>query len=58
MPPASVRGKLLCVIVEADTYRIGVWAGIVIIAARITSREITRHKGLNYDKSPAMDSRS
>jgi hypothetical protein len=46
MSPASVRGKLLSVIVEAGTYRIGVWAGIVITAARITSREITRRKGL------------
>ena len=58
MSPASVRGKLLSVIVEADTYRIGVRAGIVVTAARITSHEITRHKGLNYDNSPAMDSRS
>ena len=58
MSPASVRGKLLSVTVEANTYRIGVRAGIVITAARITSREITRHKGLNYDKSAAMDSRS
>jgi hypothetical protein len=54
MSPASVRGKLLSVTVKADTYRIGVcWAGIVITAARIISREITRHKGLNCDKSPA-----
>ena len=40
---------------RADTYRIGVWAGIVITAARTTSREITRHMASNYDNGPAME---
>jgi hypothetical protein len=58
MSPAAVLGKLLSVIMAADTYCIGVRAGIVVTAARITSHEITRHKGLNSNDSPAMDSRS
>jgi transposase InsO family protein len=37
------------VMVEADTYQITVDPGIIITAARSTSRDIRRHKASNYD---------
>jgi hypothetical protein len=35
--------------VEAGTYQITVDPGIIITAARSTSRDIRRHKASNYD---------
>jgi len=50
-------GKTAEITIEADTYQITVEPGIVITAARTTSRAILRQKASRYDVTAVMDRR-
>lgn len=49
---SPVDGELQPVSVEADTFQITVEPGIVVTAARRTSRAILRQKASRYDNCP------
>ena len=48
-------GKTADITIEADTFQVTVEPGIVITAARATSRAILRQKASHYDATAVMD---